>query len=184
MSDEEPLPRDGFIRTLLAGAAGLGRHDKASPASGGQVAVKVRYPQVVAVGDVFVFVDARQAKGQAPVPLYFFGGHRVDVERRVGHHEVDIAPEWSAILQAVRIVVEGIGLQNVALQAMHGQVHFGKRDGGAGLLLAVEGDTLHGVLAGLFNEMAALHKHAPRPARQISHHPMGRFNHIDQGLYQ
>ena len=42
--------------------------------------------------------------------------------------------------QVVTIFVEGVGLADIAFQAMHGQVHLGQSDGGGGLFLAEEGD--------------------------------------------
>ncbi len=168
----------------MACAAGLRRHDKPGAARGRQVAVKVRDPQVVAVGDVFVFVHAGQAKGQAAVGLDGFGIDLVDVERRVGHHEVDVAPQRLAVFQSVRVVIEGVGFLDVALQPVHGQVHLGQADGGGGFFLAVKGDLFHGLLARLFDEVAALHEHAARAAGQIGHHAVAGFDDVDQRLHQ
>ena len=142
------------IRLAVAGAGCLRRHDETGAALGAKVAVEVGNPQVVAVADLLGLVHARQAKGQAAVVLHLLGVHHVDVERRIGHHEVALAKE------IVYVLVEGVGLADIALQPVYGQVHLGQADGGGGLFLAEESDPAAGVLAQPLDKVARLHEHA------------------------
>ena len=112
-------------------------------------------------------LHARQAEGQAAVVLDQFGIDHIDVERRIGHDEIAVAPQWTAILQTMQVFVEGIGFADVAFQSMYGKIHFGQADGGGGFFLAVESDTLHRVQPFVLNEMAGLHEHAAGTAGQI-----------------
>ena len=54
------LPHLGLAAT---GTGGLGRHHKTGPAILVQVAVEIADPDVVAVTDLFLFIDAGQTEG-------------------------------------------------------------------------------------------------------------------------
>jgi len=138
----------------MPGAGRLGGHDEPGPALFVQVAPEVGDPQVVAVGDLLLLVHPGQAEGQAAVVLHRLGVDHVHVEGRIGHDEIALAVE------AVDILVEGVGLADVAFQAMDGEVHLSEADGGGGLLLAVEGHPVAGILAQVLDEVAGLHEHS------------------------
>jgi hypothetical protein len=60
---------------------------------------------VIAVSDLLGLVHARQAEGQTRIALDSLGIHQVDVERRIGPHEV--APAGKAVL--VLVVGDSLG---------------------------------------------------------------------------
>ena len=109
-------------------------------------------------------VDARQAERQALVALHLLGVHLVHVEGRIGHHEVALADQF------VRVLVVGdrfVAGPDRALQAVHREIDLRELGGRLVLLVAVEGDALHRVLARILDEVARLHEHAARAAGRI-----------------
>ena len=165
---DQLLPHLGLVPP---GAGGLRRHDDAGPAGLVQVAVEIGEPQVVGIGDLLRLVHSGQAERQAFVALDLLGVHFVHVERRIGHDEVALAGQF------VRVLVVGDGFvsgPNGALQAMNGEVDLGQLRGGLVLLVAVERDPLHRVLAFVLDEVARLHKHAARAAGGVEDDSRGR----------
>ena len=162
-----------------AGARRLGGHDEAGPPSLVQVAVEVADPDVVAVADLALPVDAGQAEGQARVGSDLAGVDLVHVERGVGHHVVGPAE------QLVRIFVIGDRLLDVAFEAVDGEVHPGQADGGGVLLQAAEGEALGGVATVLLHGAGALHEHAAGAAGRVEHRAALGVQHVgdqrDQG---
>ncbi len=154
------LPHLGLA---AAGAGGLRGHDEAGAALVAQVAVEVADPDVVAVADLALLVDAGQAEGQARVGLDLVGVDLVDVEGRIGHDVVGLADQF------VRVFVVGDGLLDVAFQAVDGQIHLGQADGGGVFLQAAEGEFFRGAVAVLFDDAGALHEHAAGAAGRVEH---------------
>ena len=107
------------LRLAVPGAGRLGRHDEPGPALLVQIAVKVGDPEIVAVGDLLLLVDPRQAEGQAKVGL--------DLPR----HRLSSTLNGGLALQSRPCPSVGGGRHNtcspldVALQAVHRQVHLG-----------------------------------------------------------
>ena len=173
---DQLLPHFGLVAT---GARRLRGHDDAGAAVLVQVAVEIGKPEVVGVRDLLRLVDAGQAEGQALVALDLLGVHFVHVEGRIGHHEIALSD------QLVRVLVVGDGLvagADPALQPVHGEVDLGQLRGGFVLLVAVERDPLHRVLAGVLDEVARLHEHAARAARGVENDAMVRLDHVHDGL--
>ena len=119
-----------------------------------QVTVEVADPDVVAVADLVLFVDAGQAEGQARVGLDLAGVDLIDIEGRIGHHIVGLAEQF------MRILIVGNGLPDVALEAVDGQVHPGQANGGGIFLQASESELLGGAPAVFLDGAGALHEHA------------------------
>ena len=139
----------------MPGAGSLRRHHEASAARRIQIAPEVRDPEIIAIADILLLVHTRQAKRQARICFDALGVHQVDVERRIGHHEITLADE------RVRVGIVGDGLTgNLAFQAMYREVHDGETGGSAVLLMAVEHHALGGIQALVFDEMTGLYKHA------------------------
>ena len=155
-----------------AGARRLRRHDEAGAAGLVQIAVEVADPDVVAVADLLLPVDAGQAERQAGVGPGLVGVDLVDVERRIGHDVVGPAE------QLVRVFVVGDGLPDVALEPVHGEVHFGEADGGLVLLDAAEGEALRGALAVLLHGAGALDEHAAGAAGGVEHGAAVGVEHV------
>ncbi len=168
----------------MPGTAGLRGHDEPRAPLRPEVAVEVGDPQVVAVGDLLVLVDARQAERQAAVGLHLLRVHHVHVERRVGHDEVAGANERFPVTQLMDVLVKGVRLADVALEPMHGQVHLGQADGGGGLLLAEEGHALHRLLPPPLDKVAGLYEHAARTAGGIEDDAMVGLDDVDDGLHK
>ena len=147
-----------FCRNLLLGGAGVGGgvgHDEAGAALGVQRRVEELNPEVVGV------VGARQAEGEAAAradhvlePLLV---HRVDVERRIGEDEVELA---GGVVRVVVVAVDVAAVADVAFQAVHGEVQAAEAAGFVGLLDAADGELGGGVLLVLGDEARRLHEHA------------------------
>jgi hypothetical protein len=83
------------------------------------------------------------------------------------------------------ILVEGVALDDLAVQAVHGKVHPRQLGVGVALLLAVEGDFVVCLLVSHFlDEVAGLHEHAGRAAGRVEHHAVVRFDDIDDHAHQ
>ena len=120
-----------------------------------------------------------RAEGQALVALDFLSVHLVHVERRIGHHEVALSGKL------VRVLVVGDGLvtgADSALQPVDGEVDLGELRSGLVLLVAVERDPLHSVLARVLDEVARLHEHPARTAGGVEDDTVIRLDHIHDGL--
>ena len=166
---DQLLPHLGLT---AAGAGGLRGHDETGAALVAQVAVEVADPDVVAVADLVLFVDAGQAEGQARVALDLVGVDLVHVEGRIGHHVVGLAHQF------VRVFVVGDGLLDVAFQAVDGQVHLGQPNGGGVLLQTAEGEPLGGALAVLLDDARTLHEHAAGAAGRVQHRAALGVEHV------
>lgn len=157
----------------LAGVAGGVGHHKAGPAALVEGAVENLDPEVVGV------VGAGQPEGETGVVLEAVFVHVVDVEGGIGHHEVEPAQA------AVQVLVVGVALDYLALQAVDGQVHPGQADGPGGLLLAVEADLAAGVFAVAGHELGALDKHAAAATGRVQDFAVIRLDDLhdqfDQG---
>ena len=134
-------------------------HDEPGPARVVQVAVEVGDPEVVAVGDLALLVHPRKGIAQAWVVLHLLRVHFVDVERRIGHDEVALAE------QLVRVLVVSDGLVDIALKAVHGEVHVGEANRRRVLLHAEERRPFGRVEVHAFDEVRALHEHPARSRR-------------------
>src|SRR2546429_126771 len=91
------------------------------------------------------------------------------VDRRIGHDEVTVAPEWISIPQAMHIFVKRVRLADVTFQPVDGEVHLREADRGLRLLLAKERNPVGSVEAKMLDEMARLDEHAARAARRVEH---------------
>ena len=100
-------------------AGGLGGHNKSGPALLAQIAMEIGDPEVIAVADLLGLVDPRQTEGETAIILYPFGIDHIDVEGRIGHDKVALAKD------RVHILVEGVGLADIAFQPVHCQIHLG-----------------------------------------------------------
>ena len=70
----------------------------------------------------------------------------------------------------------------VPLQAVNGEVDLRELGGRLVLLVAIERDALHRVLAGILDEVARLHEHAARTAGRIEDDPVVGLDDVDDGL--
>ena len=122
-----------------------------------QVAVEIADPDVVAVGDLAVLVDTRQAKGQPRIALDLVGVDLIHVEGRIGHHIIGLADQF------VRVFVVGDRLLDVAFQAVHCQVHLGQTYGGGVFLQPAKGEPVGGALAMLLDMRALCTNMPPEP---------------------
>jgi hypothetical protein len=116
--------------------------------------------------------DAWQSERQPRIVLYLPRVHLIHVEGRVGHHVIALFEEIE------RIFVIGERLADVALKAMHGEVHLGEVDGGLVLFETAEGKLFGGTLVTPLDDVGALHEHAPGTAGWIKDGSSGRFQHI------
>ena len=110
----------------------------------------------------------RQAEGEAAAgadhvlePLLV---HRVDVERRIGEDEVELA---GGVVRVVVVAVDVAAVADVALQPVHGEVEAAQAAGLVGLLDAADGELGGGVLLVLGDEARRLHEHAAGAAGGI-----------------
>ena len=109
-----------------AGVAGGVGHDKTGAAFVVECRVEQLYPDVVAV------VGARHAEGETGFIIFqavFLDG--IYIEGWIGHDKIELAGA------VVDVLVVGVAFADVALQAMHGEVHFGEAHGVAGFFLAI-----------------------------------------------
>jgi len=105
-------------RLIPSGAGRLGRHDHASAAVFVQIAVEIGHSQVVGVRDLLALVHAMRANRQpCLVVFHFLGVNLVDVEGRIGHHEVALADQLVPTL----ILIDGfVSCLYFALKALDG----------------------------------------------------------------
>ena len=172
----DELLADGLF--VVAAAGGLGGHNEAGAARGGEVAPEVGNPEVISARDALVLVHAGQAEGQARIVLDALRIDEVHVEGWIGHDEVALARK------GVLVLVVGDGLGDFPLQPVDGEVHLGDADGVAVLLLPVEDDLLRGIAALLLDEVAGLDKHAARSAGWIKHDTVVRLDDVDDELHE
>ena len=110
------------LRFVASRAGCLGRHDDAGPTVLVQIAVEVREPEVVGVGDLLLLVDPGKPERQARIPPDLLCVHLVHVEGRIGHHEVALFGELVRVL----VVRDGIVARaDRPLQGMRGKVDLG-----------------------------------------------------------
>ena len=151
-------------------------HDKACAARFVQVAVEVADPDVIAVTDFVVLIDAGQAERQAWISFDFVGVDFIDIEGWIGHYVVGFAEQF------VRVLIVGNGLADVAFKAMHCEVHSGEADGGGVFFYAAEGELFGGMLPLFFDGARTLHEHATRPTGRVEYCAAVGFEHMgDQG---
>ncbi len=121
---------DGFANLALARLVGrhraVGEHEAREP-GGRQVIDEVLHPGEVGVA------RGRHAVDPALVVLEQFAAPVAVVERRVGEHIVGLEV-------GVRVVVEGVAVTDLCVDAADGEVHLGQPPGGVVRLLAVDGD--------------------------------------------
>ena len=84
----------------------------------------------------------------------------------------------------MRVLVEGVGLGDVAFQPVNGEVHFREADGVAVFSCPKNVTLLGRVAAVLLDEVAGLNKHAARAAGGIEHDAVVRLDDIDDGLHE
>lgn len=162
---------DEFLLDSLLGGAGVGGgvgHDQAGPSLLIQHGVEELNPQVIEFGFTetpavrlgqFGFrararcsgvVVTRQAEGEAAARTGHvfqpFLVHGVDVERRVGEDEIELA---SGLVRVVVVAVDLAAEANVAFKAMHGEVQAAKAAGFVGFLVAVDAQFPCWVVRGL-----------------------------------
>ena len=163
---------------LLLGGAGVGGgvgHDEAGAALFVQRGVEELNPEVVGV------VGARQAEGKAAAradrvlePLLV---HGVDVERRIGEDEVELA---GGVVRVVVVAVDVAAVADVAFEAVDGEVHAAQATGLVDLLDAVDGEFGGGILLVLLHEARALHEHAARAAGGVEDAPVEGLDDLDE----
>jgi len=144
--------------------------------------VEVGNPEVVAVGDLLVLVDAGESERETVVRAGFARVHFVHVERGIGHHEIAVAPERFAILQTVGVRVVSVGISDIALETVDREVHAGEADGGDSFFVAEEGDAVGGILLLALDEVAALDEHAAGAAGGVEDDAVLRLDYVDDGL--
>ena len=161
---------DELLAEFLLGGAGVGGgvgHDEAGAALVVQRGVEELNPEVIGV------VGARQAEGEAAAgadhvlqPLLV---HGVDVERRIGEDEVELA---GGVVRVVVVAVDVAAVADVAFQAVDGEVQAAEAAGFVGLLDAVDGEFGGGVLLVLGHEARGLDEHAAGTARGVEDAPV------------
>ncbi len=128
-------------------------------------------PEVVGI------VGARQAEGEAATGAEVGGEaflvHGVDVERRIGEHEVEPARG------VVRVFVVGDGFADVAFEAVDGEVHPAEPCGLADFLVAVDGEFGGWVFLVPGHEARGRDEHAARAARGIENAPVEGLKILD-----
>ena len=142
-----------------------GGHDEARPSGVVQIGVEVGDPQVIGIADfLFLFIDARQAEGQAARGGGGLRLHFVHVERGIGHDVV------AAALEVMGVVIKGIGFVSGfdhAGEAVHGQIHQAELGVVFHLFLSVKGHGPVGGEAGGVHEIAGLYEHAAASAGRV-----------------
>ena len=138
------------LADFLLGRAGVGGgigHDKAGAAFRIQRGIEKLNPQIIRV------VGARQAERKAAAradgifqPLLV---HGIDVERRIGEHEVEFA---GGFVRVVVVAVDVAAVPDFAFQAVNGEVHAAEASGFIGFLDAVNGEFGRRVLLVLRHE--------------------------------
>ena len=143
-----------YVFFTMPGTRRLRGHDKTSAALFAQVAPEIGDPEVIPVADFIGFVHPWQAKGETWIAFDPLGIDQIDIERRIGHHEVAFAIERVLIL----VIRDGVG--DFAFETMNGQIHFGDANGIGVFLLSVEDDLLRRVAALMLDEVTGLHEHS------------------------
>ena len=145
-------------------------HDEASPPGLVERRRKDLDPQVVAV------IYRRDAVRVALVVLEPVLVDGVDIEWRIGDHEVEAAH------RVVLIFVVRVGLDDLATEAVDGQVHLGEADRLFHPLLAEDRDVARRVLLVLLYEAGRLHEHAARSAGGVEDTSLERLDDVDDQL--
>ena len=157
---------DELFAQLLLGGAGVGGgvgHDEAGAAFFVKRGVEKLNPEIVSV------VGARQAEGIAAVLAYgvfepvFVDG--VDVERRIGEDEVEVAGA------VVLVFVVRVGLADVAFESVDGEVHARQSHGGADPFLTVNGEFRDGFFRCSCTKRALCTNMPPEPQAGSSTRP-------------
>ena len=164
----DQLAADGQLG--VAGVGGGVGHDEASPAGVVERRREDLDPQVVAV------VDRRDPVGVALVvfdPVLVDG---VDVERRIGDHEVEPTH------RIVRVLVVGVRRDDLPSETVDRQVHLGQSDRLVLVLLAEDRDLGCRVLLVLLDEAGRLNKHAARPAGGVEDAALEWLDDVDDEL--
>ena len=160
------------LRLAAARIAGRVRHHEAGAASLAQRTVENLNPQIVAV------VVAGQAERKARVFSQPLLVDLIDVEGRVGHHEIKL-PDG-----VVAILVVGVALADVAAEAVHGQIHLAQPYRLAHFLLPVDADGAARAAFMARDEIRALHEHATGAVGRIVDAALIRFDHFHDQIDQ
>jgi hypothetical protein len=94
------------------------------------------------------------------------------VEGRVGQHVIRLQVR-------VLVVVEGVAMADLRIDAADGEVHLGEAPGGVVGFLAVDGDVAELAAVGL-NELLARDEHATRTAAGVVDAALVGCEHLDQ----
>ena len=160
---------DGLADLALARLVGrhraVGEHEAGEP-GGREVVDEVLHPGEVGVA------RGRHAVDPALVVLEQLAAPVAVVERRVGQHVVGLEV-------GVPVVVEGVAVGDLRVDAADGEVHLGQPPGGVVGLLAVDGDVAELAAVGL-DELLALHEHAARAAAGVVDAALVGREHLDQ----
>ena len=151
MSFDELFSEFLLGRSRVGGGVG---HDETGAAFVVQRGVEKLNPEIVRI------VRARETEGIAAIfadgifeAIFVYGVH---IERWIGEDEVE------ATGALVQVLVVRVGLADIAFEAVHGEVHAAKSNGGADFFLTVDGEFGRWILSVLVHEAGALHEHAAR----------------------
>lgn len=163
---------------LVRGHGAVGEHETGH-ARGREVVDDVLHPGEVGVA------GGRHAVFPAFVVAQVLAAPVGDVEGRIGEDEVGLEV-------GVAVVVEGVAVGDLAVDATDGEVHLGQPPGGVVRLLAVDRDVgLHslGHLAAIAvargvraDELDGLHEHPRRAAARVVNAAAVGLEHLDQQL--
>jgi hypothetical protein len=90
--------------------------------------------------------------------------HRVDVERRIGEYEVELA---GGGVRVVVVAVDVAAVADVAFEPVHGEVEAAQAAGFVGFFDAADREFGGGIFLVLGDEARRLHEHAARTARGV-----------------
>src|ERR1035437_4311702 len=171
MSLNELLPN-----LLLGGACvgrGVGHHEAGTP-FGVQRREEELDPEVVRI------VVTRESKGEAPPGTDCgckpFLVDRINVERRIGEHEVELP---RGLVWVVVIAIDLTSVTDVALKAMHREVHPTEPSRLVSLFYAVNPKDIVGLVPVSIHEGSRLDKHAAGPTGRIKNATVVRLKNLD-----
>ena len=160
---------DVLANLALAGLIGrhraVGQH-KAREPRGRKVIDEVLHPGEVGVA------GRRHAVDPALVFLQQFAAPVAVVEGRIGQHVVGFEVRMP-------VVVEGVAVGNLRVDAADGEVHLGQPPRGVIRFLPVNGDVANLAAVGL-DELLAAHEHPARAAAGVVHTALIRREHLHQ----
>ena len=130
-------------------------HDESSPAGVVECGVEDLDPEVVAV------VGFRKSEWETRIVLELDLIDLVDIERRVGHDEVELAD------RVVRIFVVSVAFPDITAESVDSEIHLSETDGVAGFLLTIDRQLPTGILTTTLDEVRGLDKHPARAAGRV-----------------